>query len=105
MLWPGDCAAAIVRAHRHGMRVLIVQLRWSGLLRASLAQLGVLVAHLDQRGVSGAWSTVIRGGRGLRVRLQGRWERWWWGGGEGEHTEQVGQVPREECLSGCTWAA
>eukprot|EP00964_Phaeocystis_antarctica_P002394 scaffold1237_cov67-Phaeocystis_antarctica.AAC.1 len=43
MLWPGDCAAAIVRAHRHGMRVvLVVQLGWSGLLRASLAQLGVL---------------------------------------------------------------
>ena len=70
MLWPGDCAAAIVRAHRHGMRVvLVVQLGWSGLLSASLASLGVLAAHLDQSGVIGAWSTVARGGRGLRVRL------------------------------------
>jgi len=35
-------------AHRHGMRVvLVVQLGWSRLFRASLAQqLGVLVAHL-----------------------------------------------------------
>ena len=60
----GDCAAAIVRAHRQGMRVaLVVQRGWSGLLRASLAQLGVLVAHLDQSGVHGAWSTIARGGR------------------------------------------
>ena len=51
-------------AHRHGMRVvLLVQLGWSRLLRASLAQLGVLVAHLDQSGVHGAWSPIARGGR------------------------------------------
>ena len=57
-------------AHRHGLRVvLVVQLGWSGLLRASRAQFEVLVAHLDQSGVFGAWSTVARGGRGLRVRL------------------------------------
>ena len=43
--------------------VLLVQLGWSRLLRASLAQLGVLVAHLDQSGVHGAWSTIARGGR------------------------------------------
>ena len=49
--------------------VLVVQLGWSGLLSASLAQLGVLVAHLDQSGIFGAWSTVARAGRGLRVRL------------------------------------
>ena len=56
-------------AHRHGMRaVLVVQLGLSWLHSASLAPLGVLVAHLDQSGVSGAWSTVARGGRGLRVR-------------------------------------
>ena len=61
----GDCAGAIDwgRAHRHRMRVvLLVQLGWSRLLRASL-QLGVLVAHLDQSGVHGAWSTIARGGR------------------------------------------
>ena len=41
-----------MRAHRHGT-----------------ARLGVLVAHLlDQSGVFGVWSTVARGGRGLRVR-------------------------------------
>ena len=51
--------------------VLVVQLGRSGLLRASLAQLGVLVAHLDQNGVFGAWSTstVARDGRRLRVCL------------------------------------
>ena len=49
--------------------VLVVQLGWSGLLRASRAQFGVPVAHLDQSGIIGAWSTVARGGRGLRVRL------------------------------------
>ena len=54
-----------MRAHRHGMRVLVVQLDWSGPLRASLAQLGVLVAHLDQSALAfGVWSTVARGGRG-----------------------------------------
>eukprot|EP00964_Phaeocystis_antarctica_P045432 scaffold26149_cov42-Phaeocystis_antarctica.AAC.1 len=52
--------------------VLVVQLGWSGLLRAILAQLGVLVAHLDQNGVLGAWSTVARSGRGLRVRERHR---------------------------------
>eukprot|EP00964_Phaeocystis_antarctica_P162764 scaffold137685_cov130-Phaeocystis_antarctica.AAC.1 len=50
--------------------VLVVQLGWSGLLSTSPARLGVLVAHLlDQSGVFGGWSTVARGGRGLRVRL------------------------------------
>jgi len=49
--------------------VLVVQLGWSGLLSASLARLGVLVTHLLQSGVFGGWSTVARGGRGLRVRL------------------------------------
>ena len=54
-----------MRAHRHGMRVLVVRLDWSGLLRASLAQLGVLVAHPDQSAVAfGVCSTVARGGRG-----------------------------------------
>ena len=49
----GDCAAAMVRAHRHGT-----------------ARLGALVAHLlDQSRIFGGWSTVARGGRGLRVRL------------------------------------
>ena len=43
--------------------VLLVQLGWRRLLRASLAQLGVLVAHLDQSGVLGARSIVGRGGR------------------------------------------
>ena len=65
-----------MRAHRHGMRVvLVVQLDWSGSLRASLAQLGVLVAHLDQNGVFGAWSTstVARDGRRLRVCLCISW--------------------------------
>ena len=38
----GDRAAAIVRAHRHG------------------ARLGLLVAHFDQSGFFGAWSTVAR---------------------------------------------
>ena len=48
----GDCAAAIVHAHRHGM-----------------ARLGVLVAHLlDQSGVFGVWSTVALGGRGHALR-------------------------------------
>ena len=51
------------RAHRHGMRVvLLVQLGWSRLLRASLAQLGVLVAHLDQSGVLEAGFAVVPGG-------------------------------------------
>ena len=51
------------RAHRHGMRVvLLVQLGWSRLLRASLAQLGVLVAHLDQSGVLEVGFAVVPGG-------------------------------------------
>eukprot|EP00964_Phaeocystis_antarctica_P061511 scaffold36781_cov50-Phaeocystis_antarctica.AAC.1 len=45
----GDCAAAMVRAHRHGT-----------------ARLGALV--LDQSRIFVGWSTVARGGRGLRVR-------------------------------------
>ena len=45
----GDCAAAMMRAHRHGLRVVLnVQLGWIG--GASPAQPGVLVAHLDQSG-------------------------------------------------------
>ena len=42
--------------------VLLVQLGWSRLLRASLAQLGVLVAHLDQSGVLEAGFAVVPGG-------------------------------------------
>ena len=45
----GDRAAAIVRAHRHG-----------------LAQLGVLVTHLDQSGGFGALEHRRPGGRQLR---------------------------------------
>ena len=45
----GDWAAAIVRAHRHG-----------------LAQLGVLVTHLDQSGGFGALEHRRPGGRQLR---------------------------------------
>ena len=60
----GDCTAShCASAHRHAMRVvLVVQLGWCRLIRARLAELGVLVA-LDQSGLLGARSTGAEAGR------------------------------------------